>query len=178
MILVINVCSEKLHYFEFVKPIEDILKRNKVSFFMKHYLELTKKDLVKADKIIICGTSLKDNVFIEEIEKFVWIKDFEKPLLGICAGMQIIGLVYGGKLKKHLEMGYFYEEFVEEFLGMKGKTEVYHLHNNYINFSDEFMIFNKGKVVQVIKHKLKEIYGVLFHPEVRNKETILEFVKI
>jgi len=188
MILIINVCKEKLHYFEFVKPIEDILKKENVDFFTKHYLELKKKDLIKADKVIICGTSLKDNVFVENIEKFEWIRDFEKPLLGICAGMQIIGLVNGGELKKHLapyghdsgepEIGYFYEDFRKKFLGVNEEVEVYHLHNNYVDFSDEFEIFNKGEVVQAAKHKLKDIYGVLFHPEVRNKKMILEFVKI
>ena len=178
MILIINVCKEKLHYFEFVKPIEDILKKENVDFFTKHYLELTKKDLIKADKVIICGTSLKDNVFVDNIEKFEWIRDFEKPLLGICAGMQIVGLVGGGKLKMHLEIGYFYEDFRKKFLGVNEEVEVYHLHNNYVDFSDEFEIFNKGEVVQAAKHKLKDIYGVLFHPEVRNKKMILEFVKI
>lgn len=188
MILIVNVCKEKLHYFEFVKPIENILKENDVDFFMKHYLKLTEKDLVKADKIIICGTSLKDNVFVDNIEKFRWIKNFEKPLLGICAGMQIIGLIHGGKLESYLalcrhdsgepEIGYFYENFYKEFLGVKEEIEVYLLHNNYVDFSEEFEIFSKSKVAQAVKHKLEEVYGVLFHPEVRNKEMIRKFVKI
>ena len=39
-ILLINVCEQKLHYFEFVKPIENILKDEKKDFFTKHYLKL------------------------------------------------------------------------------------------------------------------------------------------
>lgn len=178
MILVINVCSEKLHYLEFVKPVEDILKDEGIKFFTRHYEEVGKKDVEKADKVIVCGTSLRDNEFLKNIDKFSWIKDFEKPLLGICSGMQIIGLVNGEKIKKHLEIGYFYEEFDKEFLGLKGRFEVYHLHNNYIDFSGEFEVYSKGKIPQAVKHKFKEIYGVLFHPEVRQKNMIGEFVKL
>jgi GMP synthase (glutamine-hydrolysing) len=173
MILVINICAERLHYFEFVKPIEDIIGKD---FVTKNYLEISDKDLINADKVIICGTSLKDDKFIEDIESFSWIKNFDKPLLGICAGFQIIGLVNGGKLKKKLEIGYFHEKFDKDFLGLRGDNEVYHLHNNYVEFSEEFEIFCGGKIAQAVKHKEKEIYGVLFHPEVRQKEMVLEFV--
>lgn len=48
MILLINTCKEKLHYYEFVKSIEDILKENKIKFFTQHYNEITDKDLKKA----------------------------------------------------------------------------------------------------------------------------------
>ena len=41
----------------------------------------------------------------------------------------------------------------------------------------DFIKFTKSKIPQAIKHKEKKIYGVLFHPEVRNKELILNFVK-
>ncbi len=173
MILIVNVCAEELHYFEFVKPVEDIVKDD---FFTKHYSEIDEDDLEKADKVIICGTSLKDDGFIDDLDKFGWIKDFGKPVLGICAGFQIIGMVFGGKLKKKLEIGFFHEKFGEEFLGLVGDNEVYHLHNNYVEFSDEFKIFNDGKIAQVVKHRGREVYGVLFHPEVRQKEMILEFV--
>ena len=174
MILIVSVCREKLHYFEFVKPIEDVVKDG---FVTKHYSEIGEDDLEKVDKVIICGTSLRDDGFIDDLSKFGWIKDFEKPVFGICAGFQIIGMVYGGRLKKKLEIGFFREKFDKEFLGLSGEQEVYHLHNNYVEFSNEFDIFSDGEIVQAVKYKHKEIYGVLFHPEVRQKEMILEFVK-
>ncbi|MDH3353055.1 MAG: gamma-glutamyl-gamma-aminobutyrate hydrolase family protein [Nanoarchaeota archaeon] len=187
MILVINVCKEKLHYFEFVKPVEDILKREDVDFFTRHYNDIKKNDLENCGKVIICGTSLKDNGFLENIEKFSWIKEFEKPIFGICAGMQIIGLVFKGRIRNQLEIGYFYEEFKKgtagvpskegNFFGLNGKVEVYHLHNNYIEFSKDFEIYSRGKIPQAVRCKIKEIYGVLFHPEVRQKEIIREFVR-
>jgi len=192
MILIINTCKEKLHYFEFVKPIEDVLRNNKIKFFTKHYSQIKEPDLEKADKVIICGTSLKDNDFMNNIEKFEWIRKFEKPIFGICAGMQVIGtlfflekrkLVFQKKnyscLKKMTEIGFFKEKF-DNFLGLNGEQEVYHLHNYYVDFSDilDFEVFAKNKISQAVKRKEKEIYGVLFHPEVRQKEMIINFAKL
>ena len=150
MILIINICKEKLHFYEFVKPIEDILKKNKIKFFTRHYKKLKQGDLANAKKIIICGTSLKDNEFIKDFTYFLWIKEINQPILGICAGMQIVGIIYDLKeqvkkldiksnfnhiLKEKTEIGFYNETFKENFLGLHGKKQVYHLHNNYIDFS-------------------------------------------
>ena len=94
MILIINICKENLHYYEFVKPIEDILIKNNLKYFVKHYNEMVENDLENVDKVIICGTSLKDNNFLKDIDKFYWIKTIRKPVYGICGGMQIIGLIF------------------------------------------------------------------------------------
>ena len=179
MILLINICKEKLHYLEFVKPIEDILKKEKIGFFTKNYRELVQKDLDKADKIIICGTSLRDNEFMENLDRFKWIKSFNKPLLGICGGMQVIGKLFGGIVRKEPEIGFFHEKFHKEFLGLSGSKEVYHLHNYYIDFGEfgDFTAYSVSdkEIVQAAKHNTKEIYCVLFHPEVRQKALIKEF---
>jgi len=176
MILLINICKEKLHYYEFVKPIEYILKTCKARYFIRNYKKLGKKDLDKAKKIIICGTSLKDNEYLENVEKFDWLKNIKKPVLGICVGMQIIGLVFSGKLKNKTEIGFYKEEFNKEFLGLDGKQKVYHLHNKYVEFNKNFVKFTESKIPQAVKHKKKEIYGVLFHPEVRQKHLIKNFI--
>lgn len=177
MMLLINICKEKLHNYEFVKPIEEILRQNKLNFKTLHYSKITKKELSKPDKIIICGTSLKDNEYLKNIEKFSWIKNYKKPLLGICGGMQIIELIFNGKRNKKQEIGLIEINFKKEFLGLKGKKQVYNLHN-YFTESTKFSVFAKSSCPQAVKHKTKEIYGTLFHPEVRNKKIITNFCKI
>lgn len=179
MILIVNICAERLHYFEFVKPIEDIIERD---FVTKHYLDLSLEDLKKCDKVIICGTSLRDNDFLGRYHEFDWLLNFNKPVLGVCGGMQIIGMVFGnvgfkGRFFRKTEIGFYKEKFERRFLGLEGEVEVYHLHNNYVKFnSKDFLIFNKGRVSQAVCYKKKKIYGVLFHPEVRNREVIMRFV--
>jgi len=181
MILLINVCKEKLHYFEFVKPIEDIVKSGK-ECLTKNYNEINQEDIDNADKIIICGTSLKDNEYLKDTEKFSWIRETKKPILGICAGMQIICAIFECELEKNFEIGMRHISFQKSFLGLGGKKEVYGLHNLGVRYDsklrENFNIFAKPKSVQAIKHIKKEIYGVLFHPEVRNKGLISNFINI
>lgn len=160
MILIINICKQKLHYYEFVKPIEDILKKNEFEFFTKHYKDIEKTDLDKAEKVIICGTSLKDNDFLENREKFEWLKDFRKPVFGICGGSHIIGLFLGKELKKEKEIGLKKINIEKGFLGTKGNLRVYHLH--------------RFSVLPETFHK-DNFYATLFHPEVRNKQMIIGF---
>jgi len=181
-ILLINICKEKLHYYEFVKPIENILRKENKEFFIKNYKDVQQKDLEECSKVIICGTSLKDNEFLDSVNRrfWNWIKDFSKPLLGICGGMQIIGLIFGGRFGQKTEIGFYKEHFEANFLGLFEQQEVYHLHNNFVDFSrlSEFEIYciNPEKIVQAVKHRQKELYGVLFHPEVRNKSLITNFL--
>lgn len=184
MILLINICRERLHFYEFVKPIIDILKNNNIDFFVKHYREVKKEDLLKSDKVIICGTSLKDVDYFGHYHNFDWLLNYNKPVLGICGGMQIICMVFASEFKhsgknlfiKKTEIGFIKISFEKEFLNITGEKEVYVLHNYYIkNIGNEFFIFSKNPIPQAIKHKEKSIYGVLFHPEVRNKNIIEYF---
>ncbi len=176
--LLIKTNSEPLHDFEFVKPIEKILEKNKIKFRTIHYKELKNSVIKKAKRIIICGTSLKDDGFLEDLKKFEWIKECNKPILGICSGMQIISLVFGSELKKKTEIGFYPENFKKEFLGLSGEHQVYHLHNNYALLPYEFENFSIGEIPQAIKHKDISIYGILFHPEVRNEKIVEKFCEL
>lgn len=181
MILIINTSKELLHYFEFVKPIEDILKKDNVQYRTIPVNEISKYEIDCADRIIICGTSLKDFEYLKYIDRFSFITDkqFYKPILGICAGMQIICTLFGFKLEKGNHIGPSNVKF-DNFLGYSGDKEVYELHNMIVeedeNFRRTFEIKAKNKYIQAIKHRKKPIYATLFHPEVRNQEIIQRFI--
>ncbi len=178
MMLLIQIHSQKFHYLEFVKPIEDVLKKNKIKFESIHYKKMEYNFISKADKIIISGTSLKDNTFLKDITLFSWIIEFNKPILGICGGMHMLGLTFHGILEKQQEIGLTDINFNKEFLGKHGKIQVYELHNYFVE-SDEFEVLAYSKnCPQAIKHKQKPFFGVLFHPEVRNKEIIVNFANL
>jgi GMP synthase (glutamine-hydrolysing) len=104
------------------------------------------------------------------------LKDLNKPVLGICSGIQIIAKAFGGVIIPKKEIGMV--EVKGELFGQK-KFKAYALHTNGISKLSEFKILARSKKsVQAIKHKSKEIYGVMFHPEVRNEWVISEFIKI
>ena len=182
MILLINICKEGMHYYEFVKPIEDILSGISAPFVTKYYSKLTKKDLDSSHRIIIAGTSLMDMSYSNHISKFRFLKDYDKPILAICGGMQLLCLIHGCKLIKEEEIGLKAVNFNAEFLGVTGSREVYTLHNMAIKddaiLKKIFHIYSKTECVQAVKHKTHKHYGVLFHPEVRNKDIIVQFLKV
>jgi GMP synthase (glutamine-hydrolysing) len=61
----------------------------------------------------------------------------------------------------------------------QGNFKAYTLHNFSVKPCQTFETLAKStKCIQAIKHKQKNIYGVLFHPEVRNQEIIQRFIKL
>ena len=87
-LLLISTCQEKLSEREFVHPISKILDSEQHQIL--HYSECTSDIIQSFDKIIICGTSLKDNEYAENIDIFKKLFDnFQGSLLGICSGMHL-----------------------------------------------------------------------------------------
>ena len=99
MILVIDMNWKRnsLGFYEFVSPILAVVAKLD-ECTVKHYLDLTSQDLSGCDKVILSGTALKDNAFLAEPKNFQWLKETDKSVLGICAGMEIIGMVFGARL--------------------------------------------------------------------------------
>ncbi len=178
MILIISLCKHEFHELEFVQPIEDILKSQGEKFKTVHYKNLKKIDLKNCKKAIICGTSLKDDDYLQNIGKFSWIKTFDKPLLGICAGMQIIGLNYRCSLKKFKHIGLLKINLKKSFFKSPKEFSSYNLRKFCLIVNKrDFEILASNKGAQIIKHKSKHLYGTLFHPEVRNKNIIEDFIR-
>jgi len=174
MILIISTCVEKLNENEFVKPIANIVGKD---FEVKHYSEVQSVD--KYDKIIICGTALKDNSFLEDLDKFVWLLETANPVLGICSGMQIIALSFGAELTESKEIGMTKVNVLKENVLFSEELKVYELHGNGLINLDQFNILaDTDGSVQAIKHKEKKFYGIIFHPEVRNHQVVINFLEL
>jgi GMP synthase (glutamine-hydrolysing) len=165
---------------EFVRPIEDILKKiNVINYDVLHFLEIDEKKIEKYDKIILSGSPLGDFEYLNHLDKFNWLKDTEKTVIGICGGMQIIGKFFGAKLFDCQEIGIIKIKTIKKNKLFEKEFEAYCLHNNAIRLPENFEILAESdKCIEAIKHKEKEIYGLLFHPEVRNKFIVENFVKL
>jgi GMP synthase-like glutamine amidotransferase len=180
MILIVDMNRKKdsLGYYEFALPIVAAAQK-KGDYKIKHYLEVNNEDLRQCNSVILSGTPLKDTATLWHPEKFHWLKETEKPVLGICAGMETIGVVFGSSLVECLEIG------MTPIISLKNNPlfsadfQAYSLHSYCVEVSEEFEVWAKSaKCVQVIKHKTKPIYGALFHPEVRNQELIKRFIEL
>ena len=106
MILIVdmNSTANPFGFHEFVLPIVSIAEELE-NCTVKHYIEVNETSLNGYDKIILSGSALKDTVTFSQTARFKWLKECGKPVLGICAGMQTIGLVFGCIVEKCREIG-------------------------------------------------------------------------
>ncbi len=179
MILVVdmNWKRDSLSFNEFVAPIISVVQPLE-ECVVKHFLEVTPAELDCYSKIILSGTTLKDHATLNQIEKFDWIKTCDKPILGICAGMQTIALVFDVPLASCLQVGTAEITTLKENPLFHGNFNAYTLHNYSVEPSQNFeTLAESTKCIQAIKLKQKNIYGVLFHPEVRNQEILKLFIQ-
>ena len=176
LVVDMNSARNSFGFSEFVLPLVSIVEEID-ECAVKHYLELSLKTLKRYERVILSGSALRNTVTIERRDLFEWIKDCNIPILGICAGMQTAGLVYGGYLKRCCEIGMTEIITVKKNPLFSSKFKAFSLHNLAIVPSAEFEVLAKSaNCIQAVKHKRKEIYGVLFHPEVRNIEILQRFI--
>ena len=179
MILIVDMNFKKnsLAYHEFVLPLVAIVEEFD-DFTVKHHLEMGLEVASEYNKVLLSGNALRNNLFHVRKTGFEWIKQCSKPVLGICAGMQAIGLAFGLQLRACQEIGMVDVTTLLSNPLFSSKFRAYALHNCSVDPSEEFAVLaESGLCVQAIKHKQKDIFGVLFHPEVRNTEIIKRFLK-
>jgi GMP synthase-like glutamine amidotransferase len=179
LVLDMNWKKDSLAFSEFMSPILSVVEPLEACT-VRHYLQLEPSEMGDYSRIILSGTTLKDFEFLKHLEKFRWIKTWEKPLLGICAGMQIIIQVYGEALLACSQIGMTEVATLKENHLFNGVFQAYALHTYTIKPSNQTFVAlaESSKCIQAIKHKQKPIYGVLFHPEVRNQNILQRFVRL
>ncbi|MFB3764132.1 MAG: hypothetical protein ACE14P_02670 [Methanotrichaceae archaeon] len=180
-VLLVDLCYEadSLSRYEFVYPIADMLKREETRPEIVHFTEISDDLLAGSDKAILCGTALKDNTYIDRLGSFSWIKRYERPILGICAGMQVISAVFGGRIVPRPNIGLETINIISDtpLLGEPREIEGYHLHNYSMTLPEGFqMVAGRSDSIDAFRHSSRPIYGILFHPEVRNRWILKKFI--
>lgn len=179
-VLVVDMNSKQssLAHYEFVQPILSVVETLKPSA-VKHYLDVESSVVDSYSHIILSGTTLKDFEFLEHIDSFKWLQTCSKPILGICAGMQTIIRLYGENLMACSQIGMTEITTTKANPLFDGIFKAYSLHTYTIADNQTFdIIAQSTKCVQAIAHKQKSVYGVLFHPEVRNPDVLKKFIDI
>ena len=178
MILIVNVCSDNLSFLEFVKPVEEIVKKAGAESITRHFLSLNHLDISRAQRVIICGTALKDFKYLGYTSKFAWIKESRKPILGVCAGMQILAKLFNGRVIERTRIGRYKVKIIRKsIVTSKDEFYSYFLNSKAMEPNENFETIGKsGNLTCIMKHKHREFYGCLFHPEVLNPEIITDFL--
>ena len=159
------------------KKLEDIKQRIKEqghSFRVADLNEDKDCNFSSFDGLVISGTPiyLTKVGYAKYVELFSFLKSIKIPVLGICLGHQIMGLVFGasinsGEVNDKLEEIEIVKEN-ELFKDIENKSLFKEEHTEYISLPDNFILLAKSKACnnESMKHKDRDIYGVQFHPEV------------
>jgi len=174
MILLVDLCYQEasLSAYEFVLPIADALSRAGARLEIKHYTRTSRTLADGFEKVILCGTALKDNDYTEHLELLSWVRHLKVPSLGICAGMQVMASLFGGRIVPRPAIGLEDVQILEDspLLGQPRQIQGYHLHNYGVTMPPGFrLLAGTQREVEAFRHPDRPLYGILFHPEVRNR---------
>jgi GMP synthase (glutamine-hydrolysing) len=140
-----------------------------------HYEEVDAARLARASVIVLSGSSapwaIRDPDELERLGEAVLASG--RPVLGICAGMQLQALFAGGRLARAArpERGFLPIEVVdgEDLLaGLPDETVVFHDHTDEIvELPDGFRVLARSSAcgVQAIAAPARRWWGTQFHPE-------------
>lgn len=171
-----------LHKREFVLPIRRILEgkghRTEVVGYedLRRRMEGVGGERDGISTVVLSGTALKDNEYQNGIDAFRCLRNFRGTILGICAGMHVLGALWGGEIVPDRRIGVFPYEIVraDPVITDEGPGRGYHLHNYGVALpSGDFLTLAATDGAPVaVKHRERNVYGVAFHPEVMNRGII------
>lgn len=137
------------------------------------------------DAIILGGREIDwdiDQLPIEYQAEIALIKESKIPILGICAGHELIGISFGAVMARmhnggsnYIEKG-FVNLFTEEdqiFQNLVNPCSVYMFHGDELkSVPNGFVKIARSELCNIcgICHSEKLIYGIQFHPEKYNDE--------
>ena len=167
MVLIINCGSSKTKYIEEI--VDEFCDFETIPFF-----ELTEKKALTAKALIFSGaplliTEIDMNPYIEHIN---WLIKYQNPILGICFGHQLIGLLFGAfgsRMKENrdwLEIEVVTESLLFEKLPTVFEVMEDHCENISIPVAFELLASSDECINEAMQHKEKMIFVLQFHPEV------------
>lgn len=167
MILIIDCGSKKTPYIE--QCVDEFMDFETVGL-----ISFTESNLADKKGVIISGAPLliTEMDLSPYLEKVVWIKTTQIPILGICFGHQLIGITFGAfgsRMKEDrdwqtievFETCPLFEKLPPELEMMEDHCESISIPAGF-----ELVASSDACVNEAMQHKTLPIYGVQFHPEV------------
>ena len=184
-LLLVDTCSTgALHSLEFVEPVVRSVQAAGARPKVIHYRDLHRGEKLHLETvvgIIICGSALGDNEALKFLDSFQLVVESDVPVLGICQGMAILSAIFNSEISRREEIGLtkIVVEREDPVLGSPRQVTVYELHMITAGAPNGFAVLAGSPCcIQAYADYDSRTWGLLFHPEVRNKEMIHSFVRL
>jgi GMP synthase (glutamine-hydrolysing) len=112
----------------------------------------------------------------------IW--DIDVPILGVCYGLQLVTLHYGGTVEPSDSREYGLAKLELKSLGKLlytsfGGTQVWMSHGDHVKIApkDFEVVAMSGQTIGAIENSSKKRYGIQFHPEVTHTEKGTEILE-
>ena len=142
------------------------------------------QDLDDVDGIVLSGQPVTDPSHTPEMvhENFGWVADVEIPLIGICGGHQVIGLLFGADLRRNdaeplglypvfvtekgIQDPLFTDVELEDREGRSCFMSCAH-HRDTITLPEGFVLLASTELcpIALMRHPTRSVYGSQLHLE-------------
>ncbi|MGC9132799.1 MAG: glutamine amidotransferase-related protein [Nanopusillaceae archaeon] len=172
MIGIIYTNKEELSKYEFLYPVEEILKEKNIKYKIFSYKEKINENI---EKIIITGTAIMDFDYLNYLDNFRFIIENNIKTLAICSGSQILTKLLGYNLIEKEIIGKYRVKIIKENKLIDKDFDAYFIITKIPEIDNKFEIYGVIENIPAL-FNYKNIYFSLFHPEVLNKEIIINFI--
>jgi len=178
MITILNFGSSK------TPLIAEMVKTCKEKCVVVKWDKFKRADLKKSSGIIFSGSPAMFTEVNHQpyIKKFSFIKDGKIPVLGICFGHQLLGILRdakifrGDEIRSKNKINVLKQDIL--FNGLFPETEMKEDHTEGISLPPSFihLATSSSYTNEGMRHPVLPLWGVQFHPEVsgRNGKKLIE----
>lgn len=180
MLLVINTADDAKDM-RYIDQVLELIPKN-LEVKVKHFSEVQAIPR-ECTRVIISGNSIfNDGPSPVDIPAyFSWLRITGRPVLGICAGQQIIAQFFGSKRKEKDARGNKIFDIIDSDIileGVKTKFLGYVSHNFASRQPASFKVIARSGDEYLAKHRARSIYMSTFHPEFSEKRILTNFLNI